>query len=46
MDVIEQKVIKGKHNTKHELKLFCDRLKSFGRELACSSHEALRPSKR
>ena len=46
MDVIEQKVIKGKHNTMHELKLFYDWLKSFGRELACSSHEALRPSKR
>ena len=34
MDVIKQKVLKGKHKTMHKLKLFYDQLESFGRELA------------
>ncbi|KAL6318407.1 hypothetical protein AAG906_041170 [Vitis piasezkii] len=39
MDVIDQKVPKGKLDTMNEMKLFCDRLGSFGRDLAYSSHE-------
>ena len=38
MDVIKQKVLKGKHKTMHKLKLFYDQLESFGRELAYFSH--------
>ena len=32
MDVINQKVLKGKLDTMNEMKLFRDRLESFGRE--------------
>ncbi|KAL6332605.1 hypothetical protein AAG906_009925 [Vitis piasezkii] len=39
MDVIDQKVLKGKLETMNEMKLFRDRLGSFGRELAYSSRE-------
>ncbi|KAL6335774.1 hypothetical protein AAG906_039537 [Vitis piasezkii] len=39
MDVIDQKVLKGKLDTMNEMKLFCDQLGSFGRDLAYSSHE-------
>lgn len=38
MNAIKQKVLKGKHKTMHKLKLFCDQLESFGRELAYFSH--------
>ena len=41
MDIIDQKVIKGKIKVMNELKLYCDRLESFGRELAYSSCEIL-----
>ncbi|RVW45035.1 hypothetical protein CK203_067440 [Vitis vinifera] len=41
MDVIDQKVLKGKLETMNEMKLFRDRLGSFGRELAYSSREVL-----
>ena len=41
MDVIDQKVLKGKLDTMNEMKLFCDRLGSFGRDLAYFSHEVL-----
>ncbi|RVX06676.1 hypothetical protein CK203_029482 [Vitis vinifera] len=43
MDVIDQKVLKGKLETMNEMKLFRDRLGSFGRELAYSSREVLQP---
>ncbi|KAL6335920.1 hypothetical protein AAG906_003545 [Vitis piasezkii] len=43
MDVIDQKVLKGKLETMNEMKLFCDRLRSFGRELAYSAREVLQP---
>ena len=46
MDVIDQKVLKGKLDTMNEMKLFCDRLGSFGRDFAYSSREVLQPSKR
>ena len=46
MDVIDQKVLKGKLDTMNEMKLFHDRLGSFGRDLAYSSHDLLQPSKR
>eukprot|EP00261_Vitis_vinifera_P037401 XP_019078644.1 PREDICTED: uncharacterized protein LOC100260439 [Vitis vinifera] len=39
MDVIDQKVLKGKLETMNEMKLFRDRLGSFGRDLAYSSRE-------
>ena len=45
MDVIDQKVLKGKHEMLNELKLFHDRLKSFGKDLAYSSCEILQPGK-
>nr|CAN82935.1 hypothetical protein VITISV_039412 [Vitis vinifera] len=40
MDVIDQKVLKGKFEIMNEMKLFRDRLGSFGRDLAYSSREA------
>ncbi|RVW33402.1 hypothetical protein CK203_094265 [Vitis vinifera] len=43
MNVIDQKVLKGKLDTMNEMKLFHDRLGSFGRELTYSSHEVLQP---
>ncbi|KAL6319822.1 hypothetical protein AAG906_036886 [Vitis piasezkii] len=43
MDVIDQKVLKGKLETMNEMKLFRDRLGSFGRDLAYSSREVLQP---
>ena len=46
MDVIDQKLWKDKHRAMHELRLFCDRLESLGRELAYSSCELLQPSKK
>ena len=45
MDVIDQKVLKGKLETMNEMKLFRNRLRSFGRELAYSSREVLQPGK-
>eukprot|EP00261_Vitis_vinifera_P037688 XP_019078931.1 PREDICTED: uncharacterized protein LOC100242519 [Vitis vinifera] len=39
MDVIDQKVLKGKIETMNEMRLFRDRLGSFGRDLAYSSCE-------
>ena len=45
MDIIDQKVIKGKNKVMNELKLYRDRLESFGRELAYSSREILQPGK-
>ena len=41
MDVIGQKVLKGKLDTMNEMKLFRDRLGSFGRDLAYFSHDVL-----
>ena len=46
IDVIDQKVMKGNHEMMNELKLFHDQLGCFRRDLACSSHEVLQPSKR
>ena len=46
MDVIDQKVLKGKLDTMNEMKFFCDQLGSFGRNLAYSSREVLQPGKR
>ena len=46
MDVIDNKVLKDKLDTMNEMKLFLDRLGSFGRELVYFSHEVLQPSKR
>ncbi|RVW96771.1 hypothetical protein CK203_026032 [Vitis vinifera] len=43
MDVIDQKVLKSKLETMNEMKLFRDRLGSFGRDLAYSSREVLQP---
>ncbi|RVX02328.1 hypothetical protein CK203_028275 [Vitis vinifera] len=43
MDVIDQKVLKGKIETMNEMRLFRDRLGSFGRDLAYSSREVLQP---
>ena len=45
MDIIDQKVIKGKNKVMNELKLYRDRLESFGRELAYFSREILQPGK-
>ena len=45
MDIINPKVIKGKNKVMNELKLYYDRLESFGRELAYSSHEILQLGK-
>ena len=45
MDVIDQKVIKGKNKVMNELKLYRELLESFGRELAYSSREILQPGK-
>ena len=45
MDVIDQKVLKGKLETMNEMKLFRDRLGSFGRDLTYSSREVLQPGK-
>ena len=33
MDVIDQKVLKGKLDTMNKMKLFCDQLGSFGKDL-------------
>ncbi|RVW19500.1 hypothetical protein CK203_116530 [Vitis vinifera] len=44
MDVIDQKVLKGKIETMNEMRLFRDRLGSFGRDLAYSSREVLQPA--
>ena len=41
MDVIDQKVLKGKLDTMNKMKLFCDQLGSFGKDLAYSSREVL-----
>ena len=38
--------MRGKHEIMNELKLFRDRLRSFGRDLAYSSCEVLQPGKR
>ncbi|RVW15995.1 hypothetical protein CK203_101950 [Vitis vinifera] len=43
MDVIDQKVLKGKLETMNEMKLFRERLGSFGRDIAYSSREVLQP---
>ena len=40
-----KKVIKGKSKVMNELKMYSDRLESFGRELAYSSREILQPGK-
>ena len=45
MDIIDQKVIKGKNKVMNELKLYCDQLECFGREFAYSSSEILQPGK-
>ena len=45
MDVIDKKVLKGKIETMNEMRLFRDRLGSFGRDLAYSSCEVLQPGK-
>ena len=45
MDVIDQKVLKGKLETMNEMKLFRDWMRSFGRDLAYSSREVLQPGK-
>ena len=45
MDVIDQKVIKSKNKVMNELKLYRERLESFGRELAYSSLEILQYGK-
>ena len=45
MDVIDQKLGRGKHQAMHELRLFRDQLESFGREFAYSSHKLLQPGK-
>ena len=45
MDIIDQKIIKGKNKVMNKLKLYRDRLESFGRELAYSSREILQPGK-
>ena len=41
MDVIDQKVLKGKFDTMNEMKLFHDWLGSFGRDFTYSSCEVL-----
>ena len=46
MNVIDQKFLKGKLDTMNEMKLFRDRLGSFGRDFAYSSREVLQPGKR
>ena len=46
MNVIDQKVLKGKLDTMNEIKLFRDQLGGFGKDLAYSSREVLQPSKR
>ena len=46
MDVIDQKVLKGKHEMLNELKLFHDRLKSFGKDLAYPSREVFQLGKK
>ncbi|XP_034688130.1 uncharacterized protein LOC117916285 [Vitis riparia] len=43
MDVIDHKVLKDKIETMNEMRLFRDRLKSFGRDLTYSSREVLQP---
>ena len=45
LDVVDQKVLKCKLDIMNEMKLFRDRLGSFGRDLAYSSCEVLQPSK-
>ena len=45
MDVNDQKVIKGKNKVMNDLKLYCERLESFVKELAYSSCERLQPCK-
>ena len=46
MDVNDQKVVKGKYEMMNELKLFCDRLGSFGKDLGYSSREVLQPGEK
>ena len=46
MKVIDQKFLKSKLDTMNEMKLFHDRLGSFGRDFVYSSHEVLQPDKR
>ena len=46
MDIIDHKFLKGKFDTMNEMKLFRDRLGSFGRDLAYSSREVLQLCKR
>ena len=46
MDVIDQKITKDKHKVMNELKLFYDRLESFGREFAYFSCEVLQLDKK
>ena len=41
MNVIDQKVLKGKLHTMNEMKLFRDRLGNFGKDFAYSSREVL-----
>ena len=45
LDVVDQKVLKCKLDIMNEMKLFRDRLGSFGRDLAYSSCEVLQPGK-
>ena len=46
IDVIDQKVPKGKFDTMNEMKLFRDWLGSFGRDFTYSSCEVLQPGTR
>ena len=46
MNVIDQKVLKGKLHTMNEMKLFHDRLGSFGRDIVYSSSEVLQLGKK
>ena len=46
MNAIDQKVLKGKLDTMNEMKLFCDWMWSFGRDLAYTSCEVLQPGKK
>ena len=45
MNVIDQKVVKGKNKVIDELKLYRERLESFGRELAYYLREILQLGK-
>ncbi|KAL6350289.1 hypothetical protein AAG906_004237 [Vitis piasezkii] len=46
MNVIDQKVLKGKLDMMNEMKLFCDRLGSFRKNLVYSSRDVLQPGKK